>query len=82
MGVNKEVQCLVQRDIQHQWTGAPSQLTPCLPIPVRSQADSHDMLYLSALLSTHGRLQYGINSTFHRGTLTRPRLDLCSAEIG
>lgn len=82
LGVKNSVQCLQQWDSQHKWAGAPIQLTPCLPIPVRSRADSHGMLYLSLLLSTHAQLQYRINATFHLVTLTCHRLDWCSIEIG
>lgn len=81
LGVKNLVQCLLRWDGQHKWAGAPIQLTPCLPIPVRSHADSHGMLYLSLLLSTHAQLQYRINATFHLVTLTCHRLDWCSMEI-
>lgn len=81
LGVKNLVQCLLRWDGQHKWAGAPIQLTPCLPIPVRSHADSHGMLYLSLLLSTHAQLQYRINATFHLVTLTCHRLGWCSMEI-
>lgn len=50
LGVKNLVQCLLRWDGQHKWAGAPTQLTPRLPIPVRSHSDSHGMLYLSLLL--------------------------------
>lgn len=81
LGVKKLVRRLLRWDGPHKWAGAPIQLTPRLPIPVRSHADSHGVLYLSLPLSEHAPLQYRINAVFHLVTLACHRLDRCSAEI-
>lgn len=81
LGVKNLVRRLLRWDGRHKWAGAPIQLTPRLPIPVRSHADSHGVFYLSLPLSTHVPLQYRINAAFHLVTLACHRLDWCSAEI-
>lgn len=82
LGVKNLVRRLLRWDGRHKWAGAPTQLTPRLPIPVRSHADSHRVLYLSLPLFTHSPLQYRINAApLHLVTLGRRRLDWCSAEI-
>lgn len=82
LGVKNLVRCLLRWDSRHKWAGAPTQLTPRLPIPVRSHAGSHGVLYLSLQLSTHAPLQYRINAApFHLVTLGCRRLDWCCAEI-
>lgn len=82
LGVKKLLRCLLRRDGRHKWAGAPTQLTPRLPIPVRSHADSHGVLYLSPPPSTCTPLQYRINAApFHLVTLGHRRLDWCSGKI-
>lgn len=82
LGGKNLVRRLLRWDGRHKWAGAPTQLTPRLPIPVRSHADSHGVLSLPLPLSTHAPLQYRINAgPFHLVTLGRRRLDWCSVEI-